>query len=550
MTVPVGRTFFSSFLAGEPAARGFLARDFRDPELRNATVRDAATRRASPAIVEVLRAQGKGLPPSAARDANLAALSDGGTAVVATGQQVGLFLGPLYSFYKAASAVAAARALQAASGVRCVPLFWLQTEDHDFVEIATCRILGHDGAIVSLSLAPEPAEQARVSIAHRRLGPEVTGIVDALADALGTAPAAADVAALLRAEYVPDRPVAAAFAGVLATLFADDGLLVLDPRDARIARAAAPLYARALDQADVVEAALRARGAALTAAGLDQQVPVRDGCALLFFHPRGAEGPRFRLRRVQRAAAGARWELAGASDSLSDADVRAMLARDPLRFSTSALLRPLLQDTLLPTAAYVGGPAEVSYFAQLGPVYDVFGLPQPLVIPRGRFRVVDIGTRRRLTALGLRAADTGLAHAELVSRVDARHAPGAAAASPEALRRRVAEGILPTVDELARAIVDADPAAARAATRTRATVERALGRLVDRYARDLLARDGVASSRLDKIQRALCPDGIPQERFYAWPSLAARHGVAAFKELVMERLARAPFPTEIEELEA
>jgi len=150
----------------------------------------------------------------------------------------------------------------------------------------------------------------------------------------------------------------------------------------------------------------------------------------------------------------------------------------------------------------------------------------------------------------LRAVDAGRPRAELLARVDARNVPGAAASPPEALRRRVADGILPTVDELAGAIVAADPGASRAATRTRATVERALGRLIDRYARDLLARDGVASSRLDKIQRALCPDGVPQERFYGWPSLAARLGAATFKELVMERLARAPFPTEIEELEA
>jgi bacillithiol biosynthesis cysteine-adding enzyme BshC len=542
----VGRTFTSSFLDGDAAARAaarsFLARDFREPAARVASARAAAARRIDAAALEALREQQARLPTSAARDGHLKALAAGDTAVVVTGQQVGLFVGPLYTFYKAASAIAMARALEAESGVRCVPLFWLQTEDHDFAEIARCRVRGGDGAPVTLALADERPEDARVSVAHRRLGPEVGALVDALAAALAGAPAAAEVTALVRAHYVAGRPLAGAFAGLIAALFADEGLLVFDPRDARVARAAAPLYARALDRAPAIEAGLRARGAALEAAGLDQQIPVREGCALLFFHPhaRGAEGPRFRLRRD-----GPRWGLAGADEVLDDVAVRRALEGDPLRFSTSALLRPPVQDALLPTAAYVGGPAEVSYFAQLGPVYDELGLPQPLVAPRARFRVVDAATRRRLAQLGLAAADADRPRAELLARVAAAHAGGA---RPEDLRRRVADAIAPAVDALAREVTAAEPGLARAADRTRASVARALDRLLGRYAHDLGARDAAAVARLDEVLRALAPGGASQERVYAWPSLAARHGAAAFKALVLARLAETPFPTEALEL--
>ena len=145
MTRPVGRTFSSAYLAGEPGALPFLARDFEDADARRAVVRAAAMRRASPALVEVLREQQARLPVDPTRDASLAALARGDAAVVATGQQVGLFLGPLYSFYKAATAVAVARALEAESGARTVPLFWLQTEDHDFAEIAACHVADASG---------------------------------------------------------------------------------------------------------------------------------------------------------------------------------------------------------------------------------------------------------------------------------------------------------------------------------------------------------------------------------------------------------------------
>jgi bacillithiol biosynthesis cysteine-adding enzyme BshC len=542
LSSPVGRTFSSSYLAGDPAARGFLTRDFRDPDARREATRAATLRRVAPPLLAVLAEQQAHLPPSGARDASLAALAGGGTAVVVTGQQVGLFLGPLYSFYKAASAVAAARTLAAEAGARVVPLFWLQTEDHDYAEIAPCSVADEDGAPVTLTLAPERDEEARVSLAHRRLGPEISALVDALASTLGAAPEAARVVAAVRAAYVPGRAPAQAFAHLLATIFAEEGLLILDPRDARVAALAAPLYRRALDEADTLEAALHGRGAALAMAGFDEQIPVRDGCALLFFHRLSAAGPRFRLRRE-----GAAWRLAGAAETVDEAALAAALAHDPLRLSTSALLRPLVQDALLPTAAYVGGPAEVSYFAQLEPLYDAFGMERPLVIPRARFRVLDAPARRRLAQLGLTADEAARPRAELLARLAA--GAGAVGPAPEALRELVAARIAPAVEELTRVAALTDGHLARPAARTRATVERALGRFIERYARTRLERDDVVTGRLDKLQRALTPGGVPQERFYGWPSLAARHGAGALKRLVLERLARAPFPTTLQDLE-
>ena len=537
MSGRLGRTFSSSLLAGDPRASALLARDFRDVAARRDATRAAAARRSPAELLAVLAEQQARLPPSAAREANLAALG-AGAAVVVTGQQVGLFLGPAYSFYKAASAIAVARALEAEAGVRVVPLFWLQTEDHDFAEIASCTVAVADGAPATLALAPEPASDARVSLAHRRLGPEVDALVGALGDALGDAPHAAEVVALVRAAYVAGRAPGEAFARLLAEIFADEGLLVLDPRDARVAALAAPLYRRALDGAEALERGLRARGDALAAGGWDEQIPVRAGCSLVFFHERDARGPRFRLRRED-----GRWRLASGPEAraIDDAALAEALARDPLRFSTSALLRPVVQDALLPTAAYVGGPAEVSYFAQLAPVYEGLGVPQPLVVPRARFRVLDTPTRRRLAQLGLGADEACGPRAELLARL------GAGGPTPAALDVR--QRILPAVEELTRAAASAQPGLERAAARTRATVERALTRFVERYARGRHERDDVVTSRLDAVRRALAPDGVPQERAYGWPSLAARHGARAFKALVLERLARDPFPTALQELE-
>ena len=542
-TPKVGHAFSDSYLAGEPAAHAFFAPGFRDPVERQRVARLAAGRKVPAVLLDVLREQQSALPASAARAANLNALAKGGAAVVATGQQVGLFLGPLYTFYKAASAVAVARAIEAESGIRCVPLFWLQTEDHDFAEIRTCAVAGSDGQPVQLQLAE--AGEARVSVAHRCLGTEIDGVLGQLASLLAGQPGADEVLTLLRAHYRPGQSLAAAFAGVLATLFADEGLLFLDPRDARIAALAAPIYRSCLEDADVIERLLQDRQAALSAAGFATQVPVRS-CALVFFHQDTAAGPRFRLQKSAREGAGA-WALAGTTATVADAELLDLLRREPLRFSTSALLRPIVQDALLPTVAYVGGPGEINYFAELGPLYQHFGVVPPLLAPRARFRCVDARTRRWLEQSGLGAADLAQPSRDIRARL--HPAVPAGSPDPQELRDRVARQILPAVEEIASAISATGELLRRPAQRTRDSVARALERLIGRYARGLVERDETTQRRIEKLEMVLNPGGVAQERFYGWPWLASRLGPTVFKRLVFERLQQAgAFATDILEL--
>jgi bacillithiol biosynthesis cysteine-adding enzyme BshC len=564
---PVGRAFSTSYLAGEAAAAAFLPRDFRRPDERTAAAQRAARRRIDPALVAVLREQQAALPASAARDRNLEALAAGDTAVVVSGQQVGLFLGPLYTFYKAATAIAAARAIEGEAGVRCVPLFWLQTEDHDFAEIASCTAAGRDGVPVRLALDGGPPELERSSVAHRRLGADVAALVDSFAELAGTGPAAREVVALLRAHYRPGQSLRGAFAGALAEIFADEGLLFLDPRDPRVAALAAPIYRRAITGAAEIESLLVRQEQRLRAAGFECQVALRAGSPLVFFHPHGAAGPRHRMNAERRAGEAAKggtdvWHLDGGG-TVATAALLEALAHDPLRFSTSALLRPIVQDALLPTVAYVGGPAEISYFAEMDPLYAFFGVDAALVTPRARFRCIEPPARRWLEALGLEPDDVALPLPELLARAgaagrdgagkpdDAPAAPGAthAHALPDDLRRRVEAEIAPVVAQIADAIVADAPELTRAAERTRASIARALRRFTDRYARRLAERDGVTRQRLERLRAALYPGGVPQDRVFGWPDLAARIGPAAFKRLVFERLAaNGPFVTALQEL--
>jgi bacillithiol biosynthesis cysteine-adding enzyme BshC len=455
---------YSAYLDGGMRAGAFLPSSFGDREERVRRTREAATR-PRPAFIP-----------------------DGAAAVV-TGQQCGLFLGPLYTLHKAASAIATARLLEAESGVQCVPIFWLQTEDHDFAEIASCRV----GAC-ELGL---PLDDARVSIASRVLPAEVAPLVDSLASELEELPHAPEVCGLIAEHYRPGVPIARAFAGVLTALFEE--LTVIDPRDPEVARAAAPIVRRAITERAAIDALLERRVAELRAAGYTEQVKLRPGSPLAFFHADGAAGARARLD----------------GDALDEAALLERLERDPLSFSTSALLRPIVEDSLLPTAAYVGGPAEVEYFAQLAPLYAHFGVPAPLVVPRARFRLIVPPVRRLLDALALQPADVEQPREKLLARLVRAPADAPSQAWLAELNARL------------DALAAAEPQLARPIARTRGSVRRNLERLERRHARGMFEREATLIDRVTRLQDWLFPDGKPQERVHSFAPFAAHAGPRA-----------------------
>jgi len=354
-------------------------------------------------------------------------------------------------------------------------------------------------------------------------------------------PHAGEVLGLFREAYRPGRSLAGAFAEVLATLFGDEGLVILDPRDAALAALAAPAYRRAIDGAAAIEARLLERGAVLRASDIGEQVRVREGATLLFFHEGheghegAADGPRYRIERA--GGGGFRvGERAVARDELE----RALIA-EPLRFSTSALLRPLVQDVLLPTAAYVGGPGEINYYAQLAPLYELFDLAPPLIVPRARFRLIEPNVRALLDRFGLTPA-------EIEQGKTAKPDIDVPGADPDALRAGIADDLLrrlAPLDALAPALGHGLP---RALARTRGTVARVADRLAARLARALADRDRVTTERMERLRRALLPDGVPQERYYSLVYYACRHGARALAERVLAAIV--PFDPAIRDIDA
>jgi bacillithiol biosynthesis cysteine-adding enzyme BshC len=455
---------------------------------------------------------------------SLEALAAGGVAVV-TGQQAGLFGGPLYTVYKAASAVVNAAEVHRVTGVPCAPVFWLQNEDHDFDEIRTTTLLGADGAPVEVSL---PADETHDgwSVARRRLGPRVDDAVDAASALLSHLPCGGEVAATLSHHWSHAVSPSSAFRGWIEQIFSGHGLLVLDPMTPAMRELAQPLHHEALARAAELSAAL---------GGPDAEGPVhvREGAPLSFFHPEGLDGPR---HRVEPAGDG-RWAWVGRPGTVSSEALRGMPA------TTSALLRPLLQDLLLPTVAYVGGPGERAYLRQLPPLWRAFRRPEPLVVPRARFRRVDARSAKRLRQLGLSSADTERPFDEVLEQLG-RAREGQLSAD------ELVDGLLsglPTLERFAAEAREHDPGLERSAQRVAEAFRYHAERLAGRYRRTLAREDDVSTRRMRELFAALQPGGAPQERVLGWATPAAAEGPERFVQAVLA--ATRPFDGTLRDLE-
>src|SRR5712664_2793734 len=299
-------------------------------------------------VARILREQNSAFGASAAAMSNLEKLERGAVAVV-SGQQVGLFGGPAYAVYKAVTAIRLAEELSDA-GIPAVPIFWMATEDHDLDEVRHVTWF-NSGKLLRFELPGDAA--AGRPVGHVRLGPAIEENVKK-AMGLLAGPASETISRILERSYRAEATYGSAFGKLFAQLFVEQGLILLDPLDARLHRVAAPMYRRALEDRDVLTEKLLQRAKDLDKAGFDAQVKVTSRSTLLF-----------RMCKGLRQAIGVSNGKFQSGDSLWTREelIRSVEA-EPQCFSPNALLRPVVQDYLLPTAVSVAGPTEIVYLAQ------------------------------------------------------------------------------------------------------------------------------------------------------------------------------------------
>ena len=512
MTEPIIRT---DPLGGSPLARAAV--DGRLPEWYVPRPTSAPGWKAR---AEAVRAATRGRawldalqPAFAARGAAAARLErvgNGRGIVVTTGQQPGLFGGPIYTWSKALSALALADEIEAATGVPTAPVFWAATDDADFAEASWTAVAVPGGAARLAVGAGAPLGRP---MADMPLGDDLASAMDTLVRACGATVDERPLAAA-RAAYRAGATVGGAYVSFLRDLFEPFGIAVLDASHASVAEASRPFLVRALDRAAAVSAALRERDHAVEAAGYVPQVTEVEGLSLVFERaPAGGDKRRVPLTEAAAVAASTR----------------------PAILSPNVLLRPVIERAILPTASYIAGPGEIAYFAQVSAVAAALDLEPPMVLPRWSTTIVEPHVSRILSRLGIEELELAEPH-----RVEGRLARDAIPSGLATALSELREQLSSRTSAVSEALRDSElPLPSRVVDGTRNSMQHRLERLERRITAAVKRRELDTMTQIGTARGALFPLGTRQERALNIIPFIARHGAAVTDRMTMAARAHA-----------
>lgn len=516
--IPHTTRLFTDLLAYTPSIRPFYPRSPLFSEWMKeeaAAISYDSSRRAS--VSAVLQRQNKSWNASAKALANIDRLRNGAAAVV-TGQQVGLFGGPMFAIYKALTAVKLADEATSA-GVDAVPIFWLATYDHDLAEVNHVSLPGVDGALQVLTTSSHDVPGAPVSAV--RFGDEITALVDQAVALLGET----EAAQFLRETYRPGESLGTAFARLYARIFAEWGVIVLDPSDPELAHIAQPVYVSAVERSAELAAALLERGSALEKAGYHQQVKVTESSVLLFTTRNGARTPI--SRRMNGSAVEFVIDGEAAAEKISQSELVAEIKEHPEHFSPNVLLRPIVQDYLLPTLTYTGGAAEAAYFGQAGVVYEaLLGRVTP-ILPRFSATLVEPKMQRLLEKHGLSITDVFEGPEAVRKQIAAKHLPSDLQAAFDTAKQSFDSNFAAVKDKLEKL----DKTLVDAAETSRSKMQHQLEKLYSQAARAEALKGELVSRHSKTISEALYPDKGLQERTIGGVYFLARYGKELLQQL-------------------
>ncbi len=436
---------------------------------------------------------------------NIQRLADSGTLAVVTGQQVGLLSGPAFTLYKALTAIRLAQHLSE-QGLPAVPVFWLASEDHDLEEVAEAATLDEEYNLVPLTDSGErPAP--RSSVGYVKLSTAIARELDRLEATLPAGEPREHLLADLRASYQPGATWGQAFGRFMARLFSRWGVVLIDPLDESVHRLCAAVYELAVARAPELRARLAKRGEALVQAGYHAQVHVAEDSTLIFVTREGNRLPLHHRGEGDGKAKDGDFFL-DESLTVSLPELKRAVKDRPLDFTPNALLRPIVQDTLLPTLASVAGPSELAYLGQAQALYEVFGRPQPVIFPRAAFTLVDRRAQRLMEKYGVDVEDVWQGEEHLRRKIAANGLAGGWSERLDGAEREFAQ----VFDGLRRDVEALDPTLLDTLKHAQEKMTYQMDRLKGKISRAALERSELLSRHQQALSRLLMPARSLQER--------------------------------------
>jgi len=443
---------------------------------------------------------------------NIQLLREPDCVAVVSGQQAGLFTGPLYTIYKALSAVKLAGCLRQRN-TKAVPVFWMAAEDHDFAEVANAEFITRDCQLSSVDVQAGLHEEGQ-PVGQVVLNESINDVVEQLFALLPNSEFADDMKALVRDAWQPGRGFVDSFATMMTSLLGSHGLIFLDPLDADLKKLAAPLYSAAAKQAAEIAIALEQRSKELQEAGYHAQVMATANSFPLFLHDN--RGARHSVTRTEDG----KYRTKDIDAEYSSDELAQLALENPQKFSPNVTLRAVIQDYLLPTIAYLGGAAEIAYFAQTAEVYRVLGRPVTPILPRSSLTMIERHASRVLERYDLTLEDFFDGMDPVITRVVEEYL----GADTAKLFAKTEQKVNDELDRLRQELESVDPTLAGALDTGRKKINYQLDGLRTRFVRAQMSRDEAAHRQLQRVFEQLYPNKELQERHINITSLLARHG--------------------------
>ena len=464
-------------------------------------------------LCDVLEEMNKSCKASEKTLENIKLLRDEDCVVVVSGQQAGLFTGPLYTIYKALSAVKMTECLTA-RGFKAVPVFWIATEDHDFAEVSKVSVINSNGELVEIKNEPKRCYE-NLPVGYVNLDDSIKPTIGELFDELPHTEFTDELRNLVEKTWKSGVDYGDAFARLLTDFLGKYGLIVLCPLDVRLKKLATPVYVDAIRKSDEIVSALRERSKELENAGYHAQVLVTEDYFPLFWQSKD------RTRHSLKKSTSGTFKTKDIEREFTLEELAEIASQEPQRFSPSVVLRSVVQDFLLPTICYFGGAAEIAYFAQSAEVYRILERPVTPIFHRQSFTIVESKHAKTLKKYDLKLKDLFVGIENLTPQIVEKY-----------LNRETGEmfaevdgNINAELNRLDQKLSEIEPTLAESLAHRRRKIAYHISNLRTKFHNAQMRKDKIISHRIETALNSLVPNKHLQERTLNANSFINLHGL-------------------------
>ncbi len=486
-------------------------------------------------VHEIIQSQYSAQTPSKKTLQNIELLSSEKTIAVVTGQQLGIFGGPLYTIYKSITAIKLCSYLKEIyDDYNFVPIFWLEGDDHDYDEARNFSLLNNENQIINLKYDDgQPEDVNRGAIGLLKFNQNLENVFTELSGGLRQTEFKAPLLELLNSIYQPEKTFLESFRELMIKLFDEYGLIVFNPIDQAVKKILSPLFAKEICEFGNHTGLLVERSAELEEV-YHAQVKVKP--INLFYVE---EKERLSIEPTETGE----YRLKGKRKKFTQEELLLQLESSPEKFSPNVLLRPICQDFLFPTAFYVGGPGEISYFAQVSPLYKIYDLEEPFIYPRSSATIVEKGVQTILEKNNLQYVDIFTEEEALIQKIVA----ASSEINLETLFQNSFDEINSSMNQLNQILPLIDKTLGDLTQKSKQRIDETLNYLKAKALESEKRKYDSTIRQVSKVRNVLFPNSNLQERELNWIYFANKYGLDII-EWIFNELAINKFEHQILEM--